>query len=123
MQNVLEFDCLAAAFWYLASRQPRSALFHPYALEAGMAPQAHMKSMVPMFTHLGAPGPREGSAEALNDPETSLGRVENDSDLPVGEVEGDLFPCLLVSCGSGMSCKRVRINRTNVFFTEVHLQI
>lgn len=43
------------------------------------------------------------------DPNSIYTYIENDSPLPVSEVESDIFPCLLAMCGSGQAFYMVRM--------------
>jgi pantothenate kinase len=103
LENLPELNCMVKSFHYLAASLSVSQLFEPFDVDAGSKNFANDLQYLQAFNAVVALGnpPRSIDVERLKDPEMTLGRVVNESPLPAAESEPGMYPCLLVTVGSG----------------------
>lgn len=112
MQQLTEFDCVAKAFVYVADQLPRDQVLEPLADEIF---EPIIQSVMNMMSMAQDSKQFDGffSAEAdMNNLDAALGRSRSTADAAVGaslsEAEPDLFPCLVIICGSAFAFLKVR---------------
>jgi len=118
LQQQTEFDCFIKSFTYLAARLPRSELLEPFLDEATVEPVESMKKQMSLFVKmheenlssaggdLDAAASMTGLQQAVCKPDEASLQVAG---LPLSEAEPDMYPCLLVMCGSGYGFFKVII--------------
>jgi len=116
-----EFDCFIKSFTYLAARLPRSELLQPFLDDATVEPVESMKKQMSIYMkmredHLSsglgdfdAGAFMAGLQQVLGKPTEASEASLQVADLPLSEAEPDMYPCLLVMCGSGYGFFKVII--------------
>lgn len=111
LQNVAEFDCFIKSFMYLTTRLSRNQLLEPFDVDALTEPIDFAKKQI--LATMKAQSTNASQAFSI-DVATSLmeslrltsGRSPVDdirppSQIALADAEADMFPCVLVMCGSG----------------------
>jgi len=114
LKNIFEIECVAKSFMYLSAHLPRQDLLEPYDVAAGMQRLQNLEFTITILKHMVVQrdGESEVDFESLRDPESSLGRMINDSPLPASISETNYYPCLLVCCGSGLVFTKINADGT-----------
>ena len=113
MQQQSEFDCVVKAFIYLAAYLPRHELLEPVMDEAFQQILLGMKNLISMSAGQGASS-FFGQDIDMNSIEAALGRSSSPAAAvaaPLSEAEPDMFPCLVVICGSAFAFLKVSEDR------------
>jgi hypothetical protein len=117
LQNITEFDCFVKSFCYLAARMPRHSFLEPFDVEAIEEPIEYVSSQVSVLAGGQGKNLSQGidfdlGAEMLKGIRSATGRSPADEvqppvEIPLSESEGDLYPCMLVMCGSAIGFMKV----------------
>lgn len=118
MQQLNEFECVVKAFTYLAAHLPRDEILEPVMDEAFEQIISRAKNMMAL-----AAGQSVdcfvGPDVDVNDIEAAIGRSSS-KDAAVGvtlcDAEPDMFPCLVVICGSAFAFLKVWQIRIFIFY-------
>ena len=123
LQQLTEFNCVVKAFVYLASHIPRDELLEaPMNESIEQAVDAMKKISIIMMT-AGVDLKKEDSFfdpnVAMSGFEAAIGRSspkDAAGGTSLSDSEPDMFPCLVVICGSGFMFLKVR---TGVFLLDI----
>jgi pantothenate kinase len=120
-----EFDCFVKSFVYMAARLPRTQLLEPFLDDAVDEPLAYVTRHVTTLVECQAKEATRGIyklTETLNQQlRMSTGRPaaletalvgSMSVDVPLTDEEPDLFPCVLVTCGSGTAVMKIEKDGT-----------
>jgi pantothenate kinase len=120
-----EFDCFVKSFVYMAARLPRTQLLEPFLDDAIDEPLAYVTHHVTTLVECQAKEATRGIyklTETLNQQlRMSTGRPaaletalvgSMSVDVPLTDEEPDLFPCILVTCGSGTAVMKIEKDGT-----------
>jgi len=112
LQQHDEYDCTVKAFIYLAAHLPRDELLEPVMNEAFEQMVLGMKNMMAIATEHQAGKSFFDPHVDINGIEAALGRSSSQVaavGVPLCEAEPDMFPCLVVVCGSALAFLKVSV--------------
>jgi pantothenate kinase len=121
LQNVSEFDCNVRSFYYLAHRLTRDQLIERFdytTVTESIAEARGMRLLADMAIAAGMSRAKPSTGQSFDELtrrfiERSGDNVEgvggreaggscgSEAAVPMAEAEPDMFPCMLVACGSG----------------------
>ena len=114
-----EFDCFMKSFTYLAARLPRTEFLEPFLDEAVVEPVESAKKLMAFIAQVQdmrlsavVDAFDRDAGMALIQQATGKSRAtENvqERDVPLSEAEPDMYPCLMVMCGSGFGFFKVSV--------------
>ena len=110
MQQQTEFDCVAKAFVYLAAHLPRDEVLEPVMDETF---QYIISSLTNMMTMARGTKQFEGFIHGdvdFSGLDAAIGRSSSNAaaaGMPMSEAEPDIFPCLVIICGSAFAFLKV----------------
>jgi pantothenate kinase len=113
IENLSEFDCNPCAFYYLAHRLSRDQLLEPFVGEAIYEPMAEMRTMKLICDVSAASGLSRAKGNEGLSYQDAIQRLEQRASStvdtaapalvpPIAEAEPEIFPCLIVACGSSV---------------------
>jgi len=112
LQQQAEYDCAVKAFIYLAAHLPIDELLEPVMDEAFEQMVLGMKNMIAIAAaHQGGNSFFDPHID-INGVEAALGRSSSQVSavgVPLCEAEPDMFPCLVVVCGSALAFLKVSV--------------
>jgi pantothenate kinase len=113
-ENLPEYDCFVKAFRYFVDNLPRKYFLEPFQQDAIAEPMEFINEQITLLSEMNASG--QSNAVHLNVEKPKSGQpspCDETSDSPAFiEQEPDIYPCMLVMCGSGFAFMKLEKDGT-----------